>query len=270
MIINYSELFDVDTKYRIGICQENVIPALTKNLLQIAKKHDLIIYGKKIKGLNCISDCFDPSQKLIDDYKNGAIDTFVRGINDDYTFQNKYKETFQFKQLMRLVFLRDAHGRDLCLGPVSASEAATIDERIKFVKKSVEFLNRININPRVAVMSACRKGSINYSEANKKSWSESELVVEELSKIGIEAENVGIEIEKSVGNFNFILPASGLIGNQIFRTLTFLGKGQIYGIPAFSPEDDSFQYCYEDNSRNEVAYESHIRAATLWASINTN
>ena len=266
MEAKFSELIKNSKKCKIGICMENEIPDLLKeNLLQLSTSHDLRIYSRKIVFPVTI-EASDPSMKLLVDYKNGEIDTFVRGINDDYTFQQKYKDLFHFKQLMRLAILKDAHQNEFCLGPISASEAATFDDRRIFITKTIDFLQSVKINPRVAIMSRCRAGSVDYSKENKINWNESNAIRDELRSKGVDCENVGIELEKAVGHFNVIIPANGMIGNQIFRTLTFLGKGSIIGIPAFSTEDRSFRYCYEDNSRNELDYESHINAASFWAS----
>ena len=261
----FSQLFEKKSEKKVGICLEWELPQLTENLKTLSDQYHLITYGTRIDGIDFAAYSEDPSMDLIQDFKSGKIDGFVRGINDDYTFQRKFKKELNFKRMMRLAFMKDAHGREFCLGPISASEAVDYEDRLQFTIRTVNFIKKMGVTPSVAVMSACRPGSVNYSESNHESWMESDKIVEKLQEMGIEAKNVGIEIEKSVGNYNVILPVRGIIGNQIFRTLTFLGKGEVLGIPAFDINNPLL--CYEDNSRNEVDYECHIKAALLWADL---
>ena len=260
----FSELFNQDQNKTIGICYEWEIPALEKDLQNLSAKYNLVIYGLPIKGL-VNKNSADPSMDLIKDYRDGKIDSFVRGVNDDYTFIGKYKKEFKFEKIMRLAFLKDYHGREFCLGPLSASEAVDAEDRLNYALVACRFIQAMGVKPRVAVMSICRKGSTNFSESNKVNWQESENIVEQLQTNGFEAENMGIEIDKAVERFNFILPVNGVVGNQLFRTLVLLGGGGVLGMPAFNVEN--FGLCYEDNSRNEVNYNSHIKAAIVWSNI---
>ena len=248
-----------------GIVEDNIKEKVVANLQSISKVYNLKVYAQQeILDLDCIV-CDDPSQKMIDDYKEGVIDFFIRGINDDLTFQSKFKKTFGYSRLMRLGFLRDAHDREFGIGPLSAGEGEGRENRLSYIFKAVGFMKRINKTPKIAVMSRCRKGSRFESEQNEKSWVESDYIVFQLEKIGIEAENVGIELEKAVGKFDYILTVNGLVGNQVLRALAFLGNGSLIGGPAFALEDTEFRYCYEDNSRNEIDYKHHIKAALLYS-----
>jgi predicted methyltransferase MtxX (methanogen marker protein 4) len=248
-----------------GVIDYQTYNDVAANIQSLSTKYNLRIYTQKqISNTNCVV-CNNPSQKMIDDYKDGIIDFFVRGINNDLKFQSKFKTTFGYSELMRVFFVQDAYGRKFGLGPISAGEGEGNEKRLSFAVKVANFMRYINMMPKIAVMSRCRYASQNYSKQNKESWEESDYIVNELSKIGIEAKNVGIEIEKSVDNFNYILVVNGLVGNQIYRTLTFLGRGVTIGIPTFGIEDNSFLYGYEDNSRNEIEYEHHIKAAILYA-----
>ena len=244
-----------------GIVEDKIKEKVIVNLQFISKDCNLKVYVQQaIPALDCII-CNDPSQKMIDDYKEGIIDFIVRGINDDLTFQEKFKNTFRYNEIMRLWFVQDIHGREFGMGPISAGEGEGKQQRLSFVLKVVDFMKHINKTPRIAVMSRCRKDSQHRSDQNKESWEESEFIVSQLKNIGIESENVGIELEKAVGKYNYILMVNGLVGNQVCRTLIYLAKGQIVGAPAFALEDIEFRYCYEDNSRNETDYKHHVKAA---------
>lgn len=263
----FSKLFSSNKRdKRIGICLEWELPTLTEDLEKLASKYNLVTYGQEIAGVEYRNYSDDPSMDLINDFKEGKIDCFVRGINDDYTFQHKYMTQLQLSRLMRLFIVKDVHNREFCIGPISASEAIDKDDRLNFAIRAINFLRLLGINPRVAVMSTCRHGSVNYSQSNKESWEESDYIVSELKyQLEVEAKNVGIELEKSVDEYDFILPVRGIIGNQIYRALTFLGGGNILGIPAFDIEKPTV--CYEDNGRNEFDYECHIKAAQFWSII---
>jgi len=258
------------TNYNIGICiEKNIVEPFIferaiANIQSLSKKYNLKIYTQEtIAELNnCVHSC--PSQKMIDDYKKGEIDCFIRGINDDLKFQSKFKETFGYKELLRLVFVQDNYNREFGIGPASAGEGEGVEKRLEFAIKVSNFLSYMKINPKIAVMSRCRKESVNHSEANEESWENSDYIVSELTKLGITASNIGIEIENAVGKFNYVLVENGLIGNQIYRTLMFLGNGRILGIPAFGINDLKYQYLYENNSRNEENYEPHINASIYY------
>ena len=261
----FSLLLNQKADDKIGVCLEWELPALTENLKMLSKSFQLVTYGQKIDGIEYGGRSSDPSADLIEDYLSHKICGFVRGINDDYTFQRKFKSALDTPRLMRLAFMKDVHGREFCLGPLSASEAVDKEDRLQFTLKAASFIKAFGVVPSVAVMSACRPGSVNYSASNKESWEESDYIVDELRKRGYEADNVGIELEKSAGNYHLIIPVRGIIGNQIFRTLTFLGGGEVLGVPAFGFDNPAI--CYEDNSRNEENYENHIKAALLWSKI---
>jgi len=261
----------ITTQYNIGICIERDIVNDCKykqaisNIQSLSKKYQLKVYTQEaIPNTDYIIHS-DPSQKMIDDYIKLEIDCFIRGINDTFTFQSKLKNTFGYKDILRLSFFKDAKDRKFGIGPVSAGEGEGKTKRLEFAMKVCDFFIYAGINPKIAVMSRCRSGSILYSYQNRKSWEESDFIVSKLIENGISARNVGIEIENAVAEFNYILVVNGITGNQIYRMLTFFTNSEILGVPAFFKKDLKFNCLYEDNSRNDTNYENHIQAAIFFA-----
>ena len=76
-----------------------------------------------------------------------------------------------------------------------------------------------------------------------------------LKRRNINTRNVNIEIEEAKKwGANLVLPARGMIGNQIFRTILYLGGGKNY----FCPTIFSGKGVYADNSRNEKDWFYHL------------
>jgi len=260
----------VDINLRIGICIEEVRPEIVESLLQNSNLCSLKVFSRSfINGLDCyVSN--NPSEEMIKAFLRGEVDSFIRGVNDDFTFQNSMRKFLGCSTIVRLAIFRDVYQRIFAFGPVSAAEAKNKDERKEYALYCCNLLCRFGITPKVMVMAACRSGSKELTTDNKNSWNEAEEIVAYLNKNGFYAENVGIELDIAVEKGNMILPVSGLVGNQVYRSLVFLGKGDVIAVPAFPATSDTLSLCYEDNSRNENDYSQHIRAAMAISTVRKN
>jgi predicted methyltransferase MtxX (methanogen marker protein 4) len=58
---------------------------------------------------------------------------------------------------------------------------------------------------------------------------------------------------------HIIVPQNGMVGNQIFRAVALLGGGKIVIAPRIG-----LAHCYEDNSRKERDYETHVKWLVAW------
>ncbi len=254
-----------DQAARIGICVEQKRPAVIESLKACARLCELHVFGAEVAGAAQCSVGDDPVGELIGAFQSGRIDAFVRGINDDFTFQKRLTEAFGDFQLLRLALLRDVKGRAFALGPVSAKEAATPESREEFARRSCQLLEALGCRPHVAVMAACRPGSRDLNPENRRSWDASDRIAAALQSAGYMARNYGIELEKAVPECNFVLPVDGVVGNQVYRTAVFLGGCTVLSVPAYPASGGLFRLTYEDNSRNEDSFEQHVRAAMVIA-----
>lgn len=252
---------------RLGICVESMSPEQKAGLELAARQCDLTIFGDvgPVAGTTRHSGAGDPSAAMIEAFQTNAIDAFVRGVNDDFTFQRKFCEAMECGPLLRLSILGPASGGPFALGPVSAAEANGREGRLHYAHRAAQLLEAFGVAPVVAVMAGCRSGSRDLSAANRASWDEAEDLVMELRARGVTACNVGIELERAVAVANFVLPVNGLVGNQIYRSVVFLGGGSVLAVPAFASTGALVDVCYEDNSRNESGFVQHIRAAAAVA-----
>lgn len=98
-------------------------------------------------------------------------------------------------------------------------------------------------------------------------FDEAEAVVKHLTDKGVEAKNIHIELQSAIPwGANVIMASNGTIGNQIFRSIVFLGNGANLASPTIFPGVGQ----YEDNFRNEEDWYSHIVAAAAYANASSS
>lgn len=257
---------------RIGIAMleytDAVIASLHKAQTEVA---DVIIYGRPLDGFECVAmepdsaKALSISKKIVQDYASGALDQFIRGQVDEFGTLDEYKAHKGIaKDVKRASFalVRDVLGREIIITLVSNPEGQNLQEKIRIVDPVADLISQsFGITPRVAVMATCRPGSYGKDPVMSKSYDEAEALVKHLTGRGIEAKNVHIELEYAITWANMLVPTNGTIGNQIFRSIIYLGKGANLASPTFFPGVGM----YEDDSRNEQDWYSHVVAAAAWA-----
>jgi len=256
---------------RIGITIVKTDKEILDGLEKAKDYVDVIIYGKKIEGFECVAMEPDDAKgtnigrKIVQDFKAGKIDQFVRGQVDDFGVVDEYKKQFKIDPKERRTgfgLMRNAYGREFFLGLVSNPEGQNLADKIRITDVVVKWMKEdFGLEPKVAVMATCRPGSYGKDPVMSKSYDEAEGLVKHLKDQGYEAKNVHIEIENAVTWANLIIASNGTIGNQIFRAVVYLGKGK--GLAA--PTIFSGHGMYEDDSRNEKDWYSHLIAASAWA-----
>lgn len=256
---------------RIGITIIRTDKEIIDSLKKAKEYVDVVIYGKKIPGFECVEmDSEDAKgtnigRKIVQDFKAGKIDQFVRGQVDDFGVVDEYKKQFNINPKERRVgfgLMQDAYGREFFIGLVSNPEGQNLADKIRITDVIVKWMkNEFGVEPKVAVMATCRPGSYGKDTVMSKSYDEAEALVKHLKDQGYEAKNVHIEIENAITWANLIIASNGTIGNQIFRAVVYLGKGKGLAAPTIFPDIGM----YEDDSRNEKDWYSHLIAASAWA-----
>lgn len=256
---------------RIGITIIKTDKEILDSLERAKEYVDVVIYGKKIKGFECVAMESDDAKgtnigrKIVQDFKAGKIDQFVRGQVDDFGVVDEYKRQFGIDTAQKRVgfgLMQDAYGREFFLGVASNPEGQTLEDKIRITDVIVKWMKEdFGLEPKVAVMATCRPGSYGKDPVMSKSYDEAEGLVKHLKDQGVEAKNVHIEIENAVTWANLIIPSNGTIGNQIFRAVIYLGKGKGLACPTIFPGVG----IYEDDSRNEKDWYPHLIAASAWA-----
>ena len=245
-------------KIGISILEENneILDSLKKSQ-EVA---DVVIYSNhEIEGFETkvFSTDEEIGRAMVVDYKNGEIDQFVRGQVDDFGAVDEFKRQFEIpveEKRLCLALLEDVKGREFFLTIASNPEGQTLEDKIRIVEGSCKWIKEeLGVEPKVAMMATCRPGSVGKDPVMTKSFEEAEAVVKHLQEKGYEAKNIHIELQSALPWANLIAPSNGAIGNQIFRALVLLGGGKNLLTPTIFSKG-----AYEDNSRNETDYYSHI------------
>ncbi len=256
---------------RIGITIFRTDDEIISSLKKAQDLAEVIIYGKKIDGFDCVE--MEPEgklqenigRKIVQDFKAGKIDQFVRGQVDDFGVVEEFKQQYGIpKEEKRVCFglMQDVFGRETFMTIISNPEGQDMADKKRIVDPTAEWLqNQFGMKPKIAVMASCRPGTYGKDPAMSKTYDEAEELVKYYTDKGYEAKNVHIELEKAMGWANILVPANGAIGNQIFRTLLYLGNGKNLASPTLFPGKG----IYEDDSRNEKDWYPHIAAASAWA-----
>jgi predicted methyltransferase MtxX (methanogen marker protein 4) len=252
----------------IGISILKTNPEITKSLKKAKSVADIVVYGAKIPGFKNVSGKgMELGIQLIQDFKNGKIDQLVRGQVDDLGLVEEAKKLFGIDKNLRridLALVHDDFGREWFLTGASNPDLQTLEEKIRVSTELSKWLaETFKIKPKIAVMATCRPGSYGKDPVMTQTFEEAEATVKHLKSLGYTAENVHIEIERAMEFANLVLPARGTIGNQIFRAIAYLSKGQILASPTIFPG----KLVYEDNSRNEQDYYPHIIFAAALANM---
>lgn len=256
---------------KIGISITKETDEILESLKRARGMADVIIYSDhEIIGFETRVFPNDEAigRALVGDYKEGKIDQFVRGQVDDFGVVDEFKKQFGIpaeEKRIAVALLQDVHGRQFFLTMASNPEGQTPEDKIRIMDGVTTWMKEeFKVDPKVAVMATCRPGSVGKDPVMTKSYEEAEKVVGFLTKKGIEAKNIHIELQSALPWANLIMASNGTIGNQIFRALVFLGGGKNLITPTFFPGKGA----YEDNSRNETDYYDHIVFACALANSN--
>jgi predicted methyltransferase MtxX (methanogen marker protein 4) len=256
-----------------GLKEPNV--AVLKSLRKTKNIARIILVGPH--AINGVKD-FDkditnnPERRLAELLASGKVEGIVRGTIDDFKTLDAYASMIgktKAEKMRVLTLLEDAFGRQFLLSDVSNPSGWTIADKKKSCEALISFLkNELGVKPRLGFMTGIRhetyqrrkNKSNGIQRMLNKTYEDVEVLVNYFRKKGVAAKNYTIEIETAIQEgSNIIVPPNGMVGNQIFRTLTLIGGGKILagsriGLP--SP--------YEDNSRSETDFETHIRWLVAW------
>nr|MDO8081732.1 methanogenesis marker protein Mmp4/MtxX [Candidatus Freyarchaeota archaeon] len=174
----------------------------------------------------------NPEETLLKMLTSGEVDSVVRGSLPATDFLKQAKTQFNVKNLRRIALLESANGNQFFFAPVGIDEGKTVQEKINFVSDGVNLLQKLEIYPKVAILSGGRAGDIGRDSAVDQTIRDAEEAVKTIKekKITQNIQNYQILIEDAEKDkANLILAPDGISGNLIYRTLIHLGKGGSYG-----------------------------------------
>ncbi|MEN6292393.1 MAG: methanogenesis marker protein Mmp4/MtxX [Methanobacterium sp.] len=211
-----------------------------KNIIEASKKVDFEVI------------LTESEDKLINMLLNKEVDAAVRGSLSASKILSILKEKYQGK-LYRASFL-ETNGQKFLFAPVGIDEGDNPEEKIKIIELGAEFLSKLGIEPKIAVLSGGRPQDVGRSQKIDDSIADGERITS-ATKSKYSVKHYFILIENAIkDNVNFILAPDGISGNLIFRTLIFLGSGKSHGAVTLGINE-----IFIDTSRSQ-SVEGYIRA----------
>ncbi|MFX1449402.1 MAG: methanogenesis marker protein Mmp4/MtxX [Promethearchaeota archaeon] len=173
-----------------------------------------------------------PEKTIITLLYQNKVGGIVRGSLSSSKFLSNLKNIFEKDVFYRLALLETAvlkHTFLFC--PVGIDECKNVDEKIYFIKEGSSLLKKLEIEPKIAVLSGGREEDIKRGSRIANTIDEANKVVERASKLGIHnIKNYNILIEDAIKDkANLIIGPEGISGNLIYRTLVHLGAGKSHG-----------------------------------------
>jgi putative methanogen marker protein 4 len=136
--------------------------------------------------------------------------------------RNRYKEFYRAS----FIEIKD---HKFFLAPVGIDEGDNLEQKLRIIELGAQFLEKINIKPKIAILSSGRAQDVGRSQKIDKSIAEGELLAE-ITRDKYPVKHHHILIEEAIqDNSNFILAPDGVTGNLIFRALVLSGCGKSHG-----------------------------------------
>jgi len=249
--------------------------SVIESLIRSKKYADIVLVGpkaiKNVKGFEKLISQ-EPEKELAKILFNGGVEGIVRGTIDDFKTFEAYQDLVgkeNTKNMAEFGLAEDNHGRQFFLSQASNPAGWTKEEKIKDCEGVIRFIkDNLGIKPKIGCITGVRHETYKRKKNIKQgaqmflnqTYEDAEFVVSYFRKKGIGAKNYSIEIETAMNEgCNIIVPPNGMVGNQVFRTLIFLGGGRLLTASrAYLPHP------YEDNSRSETDFEPHVKWLVAW------
>lgn len=164
--------------------------------------------------------------------KENYVDASVRGCLSATKVINEVKKSFNIAHLHRIALLSTHKGELFFFAPVGIDEGNDLMDKYIFVEHALNLHRRLNIDPKIAILSGGRKEDFGREPRVDKTLGEGEFLSSIIKERGLasNAKHYGILIEDAIEEkATFILAPDGICGNLVFRTLEFLGGGKGIG-----------------------------------------
>lgn len=199
---------------------------------------------------------YDDPELLVTDLVSGKIDAAVRGDMPSDVLLPILKRGLGLKKLERVVLLEPAGGRLFMLAPVGIDEGWTDEQRFDIARRAADFAKRMDMDPRIAVMSGGRCEDRGRCAAVDKSIDSALAVADMLKDAGYDAYHCQILVEDAIEEAGIVIAPEGITGNIMFRTLHFVGGAQALGAPVVNADR-----VFVDTSRVKTDYRDSIALA---------
>ncbi len=262
-------------KPKIGFGLKEPNKEILKSLIKSKKYAEIILIGpnaiKDVKGFKkIISE--ESEKELAKTLFNEEVEGIVRGTIDDFKTFEAYSALIgdkKSKEILGLALMEDFYGRQFFISNGSNPHGWTNEEKIRDCEGVIEFMKtELGIKPKIGFITGVRHETYARKKGIKEgvqgilnqTYEDAEFIVDYFAKKGIDARNYAIEIETALKDgCNIIVPPNGMVGNQIFRTLVLVGGGKM-----LTGSRANLPHPYEDNSRSETDFETHVQWLVAW------
>ncbi len=168
----------------------------------------------------------DSEEEFTELLLKGEADAFVRGSLEASIIMAEIK--LKYGNIYRAAFL-EIDGNKFFLAPVGIDEGDLLSQKIQIIKLATEFLPKMGLDPKIAVLSGGRAKDFGRSKKIDESIAQGESLTR-ITSNKYTVKHYYILIENAIADHaNFILAPDGISGNLIFRSLIFLGSGKSHG-----------------------------------------
>ncbi len=174
----------------------------------------------------------DPENSIFEFLKNKSLQSIIRGSLSSSKFIKNIKIYLKSEEINRLALLETFNGYQFFYGPVGIDECNNLEKKIIFLETAIKELDKLNITPKISILSGGRIGDIGRDVKVDQTIQEAEKIVEFINEKypNIMISHDEILIEKAIEKkSNLIIAPNGISGNLIYRTLVHLGGGKAYG-----------------------------------------
>jgi Predicted phosphotransacetylase len=229
---------------RIGIGVQAPTDALIEGFRQAQIFCTPVLYGAPLAEFDSVASSA-PEERMISDLEKGDIDAAVRGQVHAEPFRAQlcrlYGQSFQPSEQM-IVVLEFPGGRPMIMSPASNTIAGHMGERAGLIESSVSFCKQMGLPVKIGLLARCRPGEVpdesSVALTDRQdirsiidSHRETEMLVEQY-RDRFAIKNYGIDFEKAYEDgVTILIEPNGTVGNQVIRTLYFLGAVKFYGAP---------------------------------------
>ncbi len=152
-------------------------------------------------------------------------DAYVRGSLNWATIMKELRKMGDVKRASII----EVGDHRFFLAPVGIDEGFTIDDKIRIIDECSNFMEEIDIEPKIAVISGGRPHDIGRDPQIDRSIREGEKLTS-ITKDKYNVKHYHILIEEAVKDrCNLILAPDGITGNLIFRSLVLIASGKSHG-----------------------------------------
>lgn len=151
---------------------------------------------------------------------------FVRGSLSASEIMAKLRQKYENIYRASLI---EINGHKFFLAPVGIDEGDQLSQKIDIIELGADFLCKIGVKPKIAVISGGRAQDVGRSRKIDESIAQGKRLTR-ITRNKYAVKHYFILIEDAIAdNANFILAPDGISGNLIFRSLAFLGSGRSHG-----------------------------------------